>query len=262
MAEGEIARILACSSHFEVLRVTASSTDAEVKRQYRVLALQTHPDKNSHIQSAEAFKLVTGAYQCLETMEKRQRYSGRGLSHHDDDGDEDEEYDFEFDATSFFNLFMRAQMMGGMAGGDGEMEEMMLRMMMQEMFRGNGGEMSFDEEGYYYEDEFDDAYFDDGEEEEEDDEEEEDEEDKEDEEEPRPGQYNRNLKLYVCTKCLFSSSTRDDMITHLNSREHELEMNKLSFTCPSCQVTTSTLPEKEKHLSSREHLRNLRRKKT
>ena len=52
----EVLRILSASGHFEVLHgVHHGSSDDEVKRAYRNLALRTHPDKNKHDRAEVSF---------------------------------------------------------------------------------------------------------------------------------------------------------------------------------------------------------------
>lgn len=178
MADQAIERVLAASSHFEVLQIThGTATDEEVKKRYRVLALQTHPDKNKHERAEEAFKRVTGAFQSLDTREKRDQYharGGQGFKHHDEEEDDDfDDMDFGHDAHAFFNMFM--QMGGRGFGGGNTMQEMMFMMMM--MNQGEGGMFYDEEDGMYYEEYYDDddEYFDDGDENDDDEEEEEEE---------------------------------------------------------------------------------------
>ena len=44
----EVERVLLSRGHFEVLGITKDSSDDDVKKSYRRLALLTHPDKNKH----------------------------------------------------------------------------------------------------------------------------------------------------------------------------------------------------------------------
>lgn len=49
-------RIKKCKDYYEILNVTKDATDSEIKKSYKKLALQLHPDKNKAPGAAEAFK--------------------------------------------------------------------------------------------------------------------------------------------------------------------------------------------------------------
>ena len=62
--------------HYDVLGVNRDADDAELKRAYRKLALEWHPDKNAHRQeeAEERFKEVRGAYETLSDPNERAWY--------------------------------------------------------------------------------------------------------------------------------------------------------------------------------------------
>src|SRR5262245_50970292 len=65
--------------YYEVLGVTRTATEAELKQAYRKLAIQYHPDKNPNNQQAEEkFKEINEAYQVLSSAEMRSRYDAYG----------------------------------------------------------------------------------------------------------------------------------------------------------------------------------------
>jgi molecular chaperone DnaJ len=67
--------------YYEVLGVSRSATGEELKRAYRKLALQFHPDRNPNDPQAEArFKEINEAYEVLSDQSKRQRYDTFGHS--------------------------------------------------------------------------------------------------------------------------------------------------------------------------------------
>lgn len=65
--------------YYEILSVTRTATDQEIKSSYRKLAMQYHPDRNpGNSQAEEKFKECTEAYGVLMDTEKRARYDQYG----------------------------------------------------------------------------------------------------------------------------------------------------------------------------------------
>lgn len=94
------------ADYFEVLEVSRTASDDEIKAAYRRLAMRWHPDRNNGSQeSEEKFKALTEAYDVLRDPQKRavyERYGEAGLRgggmpggfHH-------------FDLSEALNVFMR-----------------------------------------------------------------------------------------------------------------------------------------------------------
>ena len=65
--------------YYEVLGVSKSASDAEIKKAYRQLAKKYHPDTNPGDKEAEAkFKEASEAYAVLSDAEKRRQYDQFG----------------------------------------------------------------------------------------------------------------------------------------------------------------------------------------
>src|ERR1700683_2767178 len=65
--------------YYDVLGVTRGAGDEEVKKAYRRLAIQFHPDRNpGDKQAEEKFKELSEAYQVLSDPDKRSQYDRFG----------------------------------------------------------------------------------------------------------------------------------------------------------------------------------------
>ncbi len=110
------------SEYYEKLGVVKTASDEEIKRAYRKLALQYHPDRNKGDLQAEAkFKEISEAYAVLSDKEKRKQYDMFGSSGFHQRYSSDDIFrgtDFnsifsEFGMGGFENIF------GSMFGGGG-----------------------------------------------------------------------------------------------------------------------------------------------
>ena len=63
---------------YDLLEVSRDATADDLKRAYRRLARQLHPDTNPDPAAEERFKEITVAYEVLSDPEKRQRYDRYG----------------------------------------------------------------------------------------------------------------------------------------------------------------------------------------
>src|SRR5258706_7094536 len=60
--------------YYEVLGIERDASDAQIKKAFRRLAQQWHPDVNKEDAADERFKAINEAYQILSDPERRQRY--------------------------------------------------------------------------------------------------------------------------------------------------------------------------------------------
>lgn len=81
-------------NHYSLLSVTRSSNPLEIKRAYKKLSLEFHPDKNPDPAATEKFHAVKSAYDVLMDMELREVYNKFGA-----DGIQSNK---RFDETQFF----------------------------------------------------------------------------------------------------------------------------------------------------------------
>ena len=63
---------------YDVLELQSNATENDIKKSYRKLAFQYHPDKNNSPDAAEKFKEIGKAYEILSDPEKRKLYDQFG----------------------------------------------------------------------------------------------------------------------------------------------------------------------------------------
>src|SRR3989344_8515741 len=64
--------------YYDILGVSKTASLDEIKKAYRKLALQYHPDRNKTKEGEEKFKEISKAYEVLSNPEKRQTYDQLG----------------------------------------------------------------------------------------------------------------------------------------------------------------------------------------
>jgi molecular chaperone DnaJ len=78
MDGSEIARMQVHRDYYEILGVSRDADGEEIRKSFRRLAFQYHPDRNHDADAEDKFKEINEAYQCLCDPEKRQMYDLRG----------------------------------------------------------------------------------------------------------------------------------------------------------------------------------------
>ncbi len=66
------------SDHYEALGLSRDATDDQIKKAYRKLARELHPDVNDAPEAQERFKTVTHAYEVLSDPDERRKYDMGG----------------------------------------------------------------------------------------------------------------------------------------------------------------------------------------
>ena len=127
---------------YEILGVATTATEAEIKKAYRKLAKELHPDlTGGDAAKAERFKAVSAAYDLLRDAEKRRRYDAGEIDASGQEkpqrqyyrsyaeADPSQRYDFEGNFDDLGDIFSRAfrQQQGGGAGGSARGPRMQMR---------------------------------------------------------------------------------------------------------------------------------------
>ncbi|ODN02863.1 DnaJ subfamily B member 14 [Orchesella cincta] len=108
-----VKKIKTSKDYYEILGVAKDASDTDLKKAYRKLALQFHPDKNKTPGAAEAFKAIGNAFAILSDPEKRKQYDLYGSdspqssssSHRQSQYSYTRGFESEMTAEDLFNMF-------------------------------------------------------------------------------------------------------------------------------------------------------------
>jgi len=114
---------MANKDYYTILGVSKTASADEIKKAYRKLALEFHPDRNKSKEAEEKFKEITKAYEVLSSDDKRKMYDQVGHA--------------AFEQGAGQGPFEGAGGFGGEAGQDGPFT-----------YSTNGGGFDFDFGGY------------------------------------------------------------------------------------------------------------------
>ena len=102
---------------YVVLGVQHDASETDIKKAYRKLAMECHPDRNNGDKAAEErFKLVTEAYEVLRDPDKRAAYDRYGMGGVRGQGGGGGFSSMQFDLSEALMVFMRDFGLGGSGG--------------------------------------------------------------------------------------------------------------------------------------------------
>ncbi|XP_076053172.1 dnaJ homolog subfamily B member 9-like isoform X2 [Oratosquilla oratoria] len=104
-----LAGLGACVRDFyEILGVERDASEKDIKKAFRKLALQYHPDRNHEPDAEEKFREIAEAYETLVNENKRRQYDNMGhhaFRQHGGGGGNGGGYEFHFNFDEFFANF-------------------------------------------------------------------------------------------------------------------------------------------------------------
>src|SRR3954462_13435070 len=102
--------------YYELLGVSRDASDADIKKAFRRLARQLHPDVSDEPDAEERFREVSEAYEVLSNSETRQLYDRYGHAGLKGGGYRPTHTDFG-NLGDLFSAFFGDDLFGGAAGG-------------------------------------------------------------------------------------------------------------------------------------------------
>lgn len=128
---------------YDTLGVSRDATESDIRKQYRKLAMQYHPDKNpNNPAAAEKFKEISHAYEVLSDQEKRNIYNQYGEEGLKENGGAE-----GFSAEDIFAQFFGGSFFGGPRRGPprqrkGEDIQHPLKVTLEDLYKGKTTKLS------------------------------------------------------------------------------------------------------------------------
>ncbi|KAI9908339.1 hypothetical protein PsorP6_002825 [Peronosclerospora sorghi] len=114
---------LESDDYFTILSLQRSATESDVKRAYRKLAIQWHPDKNrSNSRAEEIFKKISEAYEVLSNSEKRMLYEKYGKAGVEGRSSQQNPHEFGFNGGGGFSSQHARDIFNAFFGGEDPFE--------------------------------------------------------------------------------------------------------------------------------------------
>src|SRR4051812_47712901 len=104
--------------YYELLGVARNASETEIKKAFRALARELHPDVSDHPEAEERFKQVVEAYEVLSKQETRDLYDRYGHAGLRSGGFHSRAGDFT-DISDLFAAFFGEDILGGRGRGRG-----------------------------------------------------------------------------------------------------------------------------------------------
>lgn len=155
MAPVSIGLTMKFKDYYEILGVARTATSDEIKKAYRKLAHQYHPDVSKDPAGEEKFKEVAEAYSTLKDKEKREAYdqlgkqpSGQEFSPPPNWGNQSGNQDFSFEDMDLSDLFASFSSGGQRTSGgnrpvQGQDFELTTQVTLEDAYQGTTVELNF-----------------------------------------------------------------------------------------------------------------------
>ena len=101
-------KIINNKDYYDILGITKETSNDDIKKAYKKLAIKFHPDKNKSPKAEEAFKKIATAYQTLTDPKKRELFDKYGSEEEYREKvyqERQQAYEDDFDPYDIFDMF-------------------------------------------------------------------------------------------------------------------------------------------------------------